>query len=69
VLSRNASRKLTQPLFLVLVVCLFGQAAPPVGNDFVAIAAGGSQSITLKSDGYIVGWGNNDGDDNDGRNG
>ena len=37
-----------------------GQATPPVGNDFTAIAAGGSHSLALKSDGSIVGWGRND---------
>jgi len=29
------------------------------GNDFVAIAAGFGYSLALKSDGSIVGWGNN----------
>ena len=29
------------------------------GNDFVAIAAGGTHSLALKSDGSIVGWGSN----------
>jgi len=32
---------------------------PPAGNDFVAIAAGGAHSLALKSDGSVVGWGNN----------
>jgi hypothetical protein len=36
-----------------------GEATPPDGNDFVAIAAGSSHSLALKSDGSIVGWGNN----------
>jgi alpha-tubulin suppressor-like RCC1 family protein len=36
-----------------------GQATPPDGNDFVAIAAGGEHSLALKADGSIVGWGNN----------
>ncbi|MHC4532744.1 MAG: GLUG motif-containing protein [Planctomycetota bacterium] len=35
----------------------FGQATPPDGNDFVAIAAGGSHCLALKSDGSIIGWG------------
>ena len=29
---------------------------PPGGNDYVAIAAGDSHSLALKSDGSIVGW-------------
>jgi len=37
-----------------------GQTTPPTGNDFTAIAAGGDHSLALKSDGSIVGWGNND---------
>jgi hypothetical protein len=37
----------------------YGQAAPPTGNDFVAIAAGEYHSLALKSDGSIVGWGDN----------
>jgi hypothetical protein len=43
-----------------------GEATPPDGNDFVAIAAGGGGSPTtvgfslaLKSDGSIIGWGDN----------
>ncbi|MHC4433561.1 MAG: RCC1 domain-containing protein, partial [Planctomycetota bacterium] len=36
-----------------------GQAAPPAGNDFVAIAAGGDHSLALKADGSIVSWGDN----------
>ncbi|MCX5636930.1 MAG: hypothetical protein NTX52_04450, partial [Planctomycetota bacterium] len=49
-----------------------GAATPPAGNDFVAIAAGGATvcflsgacgtigySLALKSDGSIVGWGDN----------
>ncbi len=34
-----------------------GQAAPPAGTEFSAIAAGWKSSIALASDGYIVGWG------------
>ncbi|MBP7934824.1 MAG: PKD domain-containing protein [Phycisphaerae bacterium] len=36
-----------------------GQASPPAGNVFVAIAAGGWHSLALKADGSIVGWGYN----------
>jgi|GEM_PF-6243242 len=36
-----------------------GQATPPDGNDFTAIAAGSYHSLALKSDGSIVGWGYN----------
>ena len=35
----------------------YGQATPPAGNDFIAIAAGSYHSLALKSDGSIVGWG------------
>jgi len=40
----------------------YGQASPPVGRVFVAIAGGGeysvpSHSLALKSDGSVVGWG------------
>jgi hypothetical protein len=37
----------------------FGQARPPGGDDFIALAAGaaGSHSLALRSDGSIVGWG------------
>ncbi len=37
----------------------WGQATPPAGNDFTAIAAGADHSLALKSDGSIVGWGYN----------
>ena len=37
----------------------FGQATPPAGNDYVAIAAGWEYSLALKADGSIVGWGHN----------
>ncbi|UCC22719.1 MAG: hypothetical protein JSW23_01220 [Planctomycetota bacterium] len=37
-----------------------GQAAPPSGDDFVAVAAGRHHSLALKADGSIVGWGNDD---------
>jgi hypothetical protein len=36
-----------------------GQADPPDGHDFVAIAAGEYHSLALKLDGSIVGWGAN----------
>jgi alpha-tubulin suppressor-like RCC1 family protein len=35
----------------------YGQAAPPVGNDFIAIDAGLYHSIAQKSDGSIAAWG------------
>jgi hypothetical protein len=35
----------------------YGQATPPDGNDFVAIAAGAFNSLAIKSDGSIVSWG------------
>ncbi len=31
----------------------------PAGNDYVAIAAGATHSLALKSDGSLVAWGNN----------
>jgi hypothetical protein len=37
----------------------YGEATPPDGNDFVAIAAGVGNSLALKSDGSIVAWGEN----------
>ncbi len=37
----------------------WGQATPPAGDDFVAIAAGYNHGIALKSDGSLVGWGLN----------
>ena len=36
---------------------IYGEAKPPDGNDFVAIAAGDGHSLALRSDGSIVGWG------------
>ena len=36
-----------------------GQATPPAGTDYVAIAAGAIISLALKTDGSIVGWGYN----------
>ena len=36
------------------------QATPPKGTDFMAIAAGGYHSLTLKKDGSIHGWGKNE---------
>ena len=38
----------------------YGQATPPSGNDYVAIAGGGDHSLALKADGSIVGWGRDD---------
>ncbi|MHC4753132.1 MAG: fibronectin type III domain-containing protein, partial [Planctomycetota bacterium] len=38
---------------------LWGQATPPAGSDYVAIAAGGSHCLALKQDGSIIGWGYN----------
>jgi hypothetical protein len=36
-----------------------GQATPPDGNDFIAVAAGGYHSLAFKSDHSIVGWSSN----------
>jgi PKD repeat protein len=36
-----------------------GQATPPEGIDFIAIAAGAEHSLALRSDGSIAGWGDN----------
>jgi len=36
-----------------------GQATPPDGNNFIAIAAGQWHSLALRKDGSIVGWGYN----------
>ena len=38
---------------------LAGQATPPAGNDFVAIAAGAYHSLALRAEGSIIGWGYN----------
>jgi hypothetical protein len=38
---------------------LLGQATPPAGSDFIAIAAGGYFSLALRADGSIVAWGSN----------
>jgi len=38
----------------------FGQLDVPDGNDFVAIAAGQSHGLAIRSDGTLVAWGNND---------
>lgn len=35
-----------------------GRASPPDGNDYVAIAAGDSHGLALRTDGSIVGWPN-----------
>ena len=35
----------------------YGAAIYPAGNDFTAIAAGGTYGLALKADGSIVGWG------------
>jgi hypothetical protein len=37
----------------------YGQATPPSGTGFTAIAAGGYHSLALRTDGSIVGWGYN----------
>ena len=71
----HLARVLTSGLTVVFCVCMTesafagsivgwgsnsaGQATPPDGNDFVAIAAGAGNSLALKSDGSIVGWGYN----------
>jgi probable HAF family extracellular repeat protein len=40
----------------------YGQDLVPVGNDYIAISAGYSHGLALKSDGSLVGWGwNSDG--------
>ena len=38
----------------------YGQATPPAGNDYVAIAANYLHGLALKTNGSIVGWGWND---------
>jgi len=38
----------------------YGQATPPTGKDYKAIAGGTYHSLALKSDNSIVGWGLND---------
>jgi hypothetical protein len=45
-----------QPAFAGSIVS-WGDTVPPDGNDFIAIAAGLSQSLALRSDGSIIGWG------------
>ena len=41
--------------------CEFGQCDVPDDlSDVVQIAAGGTHSLALKSDGTVVAWGNND---------
>jgi len=37
----------------------YGQATPPGGIDFVAVAAGDGHSLALRSDGSLIGWGAN----------
>ena len=37
-----------------------GQATPPAGRDYIAIAAGNWHSLAVTSDGRIAGWGRND---------
>jgi hypothetical protein len=36
-----------------------GQANPPAGSDYVAVASGDQHSIAIKADGSLVGWGAN----------
>jgi hypothetical protein len=50
-----------QPIFAASVAewGLSGPSTPPEGKDFVAISAGPFHSLALKSDGSIVGWGDN----------
>ena len=37
----------------------YGETLVPAGHDFVAIAAGETHSLALKSDGSLVDWGDN----------
>lgn len=39
---------------------ILGQATPPAGKDFIAIAGGAYFSLALRADGSIVGWGANE---------
>ena len=69
-MMRDTHLTATSTAGLVVICCLFmlqstfagsivgwGFVKPPDGSDFIAIAAGLSHGLALRSDGSIIGWG------------